>query len=300
MIDVRLLSRSIKAYTEGFWTQFAVNVHSHMSLPAVAEAIALKNFDKESDPIYTFARNFQWLNREVRRSLTGGMTLVLHRMIHLSNDLKIFPDAAYDAPNGNRYQKLLFLDFNSLYPNSVKNDLPTGPGLFLRRKHNSNFKIESMSSSSKNASIESLEWLEFLQSTSPYNKQIMHAFNKGEQKVANYSVDGYLKLETEDGEDFVYAFDYNGCHWHSCPYNCQKSRQTDAEIEKEKLRAREICAAVDEYVVMTSCTWAKIRKVRAVESKDYPFLGMPYIRENDIIKGRFTKFLEIVLCDLYQ
>ena len=294
MIDVRLLSRSIKAYTDGFWGQFAVNVHAHMSLPTVAEAIALKNFDKKSDPVYTFAENFQWLNREVRKSLTGGMTLVLHRMVHLSNDLKIFPDAAYDAPNGDRFQKLLFLDFNSLYPNSVKNDLPTGPGLFLRRKNNSNFKIESMLSKGKNASIESLEWLEFLQATNPYGGQIMHAYNKGEQKIGNYYVDGYLKLNSEDGQDFVYAFDYNGCFWHKCPHNCQKSRQSAAEIEKEKLRAREICSAVDEYVVMTSCTWKKIRKVRAVESIDYPFLGMPYIRENDIIQGKVLSLRNII------
>ena len=259
-----------------------------MSLPAVAEEIALKNYDKNCDPVISFGKNFEWLNREVRQNLNGGMTLCQHRLVHLTEAEKIYPEAAYTAPNGKRFERLSFYDFNSLYPNSVRNDLPTGPGLFLRRKHNStNFKIESMLSMGKKASIESLEWLEFLQSTNPYGGKILHAFNQGEQTVAGYQVDGYLCLKTEDGLDFVYAFDYNGCRFHDCPHKCEtQNLQSPAEKDKERERSRALCWAVDEYVTMTSCVWAKIRKVRAVESTDYPFLGVPYIREADIITAR--------------
>lgn len=306
-LDVRLLSKSIQNYSEGFWRDFQVNVHQFMSLPAVAETIAYKNYDKKSDPVYTFSNDFKWLNDEVRSSLNGGMCLVLHRLVHVTEGPKIYPDAAYQAKNGEDFQKLLFLDFNSLYPFAVKNELPTGPGLFLRRKNNSNFKIHGMLKTGKKASIESLEWLEFLNSTKKYQGKIQHAYNKGEKKVAGYFVDGYLTVRyRENGEEvpedeepdeelesYTYAFDYNGCIWHDCPHKCMPSRQSKSEIDKEKDRAKAIMEAVDEYVVMTSCRWQKIKQRRPFESIDYPFIGSKFIRERDVIQGRIKIILFI-------
>ena len=256
-----------------------------MSLPAVAEEIALKNYDKTCDPVFSFAKNFRWLNQEVRKSLTGGMCLVLHRLIHITEGERIYPDAAYDAPNGDEFKKMLFLDFNSLYPHSVQNELPTGPGLFLRRKHNStNFKIHGMLKTGKKSSMEALEWLEFLQASNIYKGRILHAYNKGEQKLKGYFVDGFLSLKNEAGDDYIYAFDYNGCYWHDCPHKCMVSRQSEEEIAREKERTKVLKAAADEYIVMTSCKWMEFRKNRLIQSIDYPFLGKRFIRENDLIQ----------------
>ena len=286
LIDVRILSKSIMAYAKGFWDQFKINVHSYMSLPAVAEAIAYKNYDKESDPIYTFSDDFRWLNEEVRSALNGGMTLVMHRLLHLTKDERVFPEPAYVAPNGQNYEKMLFLDYNSLYPYAVKNELPTGPGLFLRRKHNStNFKLHGMLRTGKKSSMEALEWLEFLQSSNIYKGRILHAYNKGEQKLKGYFVDGFLSIKNEAGDDYIYAFDYNGCYWHDCPHKCMVSRQSEEEIASEKERTEILKAAADEYIVMTSCKWMEFRKNRSIQSIDYPFVGQNFIRENDIIQG---------------
>ena len=44
------------------------------------------------------------------------MTLVLHRMVELKTEEheRDLPDSVYLAPNGNRYESLVQLDFNSL------------------------------------------------------------------------------------------------------------------------------------------------------------------------------------------
>ena len=58
--------------------------------------------------------------------------------------------------------------------------------------------MESMLSSGKKASIESLEWLEYLQLRSPPGTFIEHAFNKGEVVIAGHRVDGYTELFDQD------------------------------------------------------------------------------------------------------
>ena len=91
--------------------------------------------------------------------------------------------------------------------------MPTGPGLYFRKKGKS-FAMESMLSTGKKASLESLEWLEYLSSRSPTGTLIEHAFNKGEATVAGYQVDGYCEFFADDLHPplapFKIAFEYMG------------------------------------------------------------------------------------------
>ena len=85
-------------------------------MPGIAEHIAYKFYNPEAWPIYSFGANFKTLNEQVRDQLLGGMTLVLHRMVVLksSPEQRTLPSSVYLAPNGEPFQKLLQLDFNSL------------------------------------------------------------------------------------------------------------------------------------------------------------------------------------------
>ena len=89
-------------------------------LPGIAEDIAYQFYNEEASPIFSFGSKFGFLNEQVREQLTGGMCLVLHRYISLKSDPedRLLADSAYLAPNGEPYESLLQLDFNSLVSSS--------------------------------------------------------------------------------------------------------------------------------------------------------------------------------------
>ena len=77
-----------------------------------------------------------------------------------------------------------------------------------------------------------------------------------------------------------------GCFFHQCPFNCQKSRQTNAEMLKDVERLTKIKMEVDELVVMRSCQWEKkqttIKPYVAPLSK---FLTWKCIKDTDILEA---------------
>ena len=85
-------------------------------MPGIAESIAYQYYNDEACPIFSFGSKFGFLNQQIREQLLGGMTMVLHRMVVLKSDpaQRHLPDSVYLTPNGQRYESLLQLDFNSL------------------------------------------------------------------------------------------------------------------------------------------------------------------------------------------
>ena len=85
-------------------------------MPGIAEHIAYKYYADDACPIYSFGPKFSFLNEQIREQLLGGMTMVLHRMIELKSDPdnRTLPESVYLTPNGDRYESLVQLDFNSL------------------------------------------------------------------------------------------------------------------------------------------------------------------------------------------
>jgi len=128
---------------------------------------------------------------------------VHHRAVVLNSQDPEIPKSARIAPNGEMFTKLLQVDFNSLYPYAFRGDLPTGPGIKLIRKKDQ-FYLKSLDHSQNKCSLESLQWLSYMQNSSGLN--IKHAYNKGEHKIGPYFLDGYAL----DG-DFKIGYDYNGC-----------------------------------------------------------------------------------------
>ena len=90
-----------------------------MSLPGIAQNIAFKMYEPDAYPIYSFGANFAFLNEEIRSSLFGGMTMVLHRLskvkpLGYKPEEMVFPRSAYTTPDGSIIKKIQFWDFNSL------------------------------------------------------------------------------------------------------------------------------------------------------------------------------------------
>ena len=202
--------QAIRRYAGGFKITFGVNIHNSMSLPGLAESLVYKFYGDNCAPIYSFADNFAWINKEIRNNLIGGMVMVFKRLIDLGPVDDKYPRAAFYAANGEKYKYLDFQDFNSLYPWAIQSDLPCGPGIVFT-KSGSKLKMISMNSSGKKASKESLEWLMFEQARCPDKNMVIHNFyTTGEKKVAGFHVDGYCELLDEDGNIYRVVYEYNG------------------------------------------------------------------------------------------
>ena len=179
--------------------------------------------------------------------------------------------------------------------------MPTGPGLFFERT-GALFKIKSMKQSGKQASQQSLEWLEFQQARCPYPGAIIkHAFNFGEQLVAGYHVDGLLEIPYEDGSLFRVAYEFMGCYWHFCPWKCQPSRATIEDGRQDERRLYEIEQNVDRLIRIRSCEWEEKRSIwlPRIMSEHFCFINDERITEEKIIaKIREKKFYGIIRADV--
>ena len=154
-------------------------------------------------------------------------------------------------------------------------------------------------------SLAALEWLEYenreyLNWAIPTS--IQHAFNgRGEKKIGNYYLDGYVEWETEGGHAWI-GYEFMGCRFHQCPFNCgTKSLQTDEQYEKEQDRIDFLRRNLTRLVIIYECEWEKLKKkIRAKEQKYNTkilvsnisqFLSQPSVNETEILdavaKGTF-------------
>ena len=215
MLDVKVLVAAIEKYNDGFLTQWGVNVHDYISLPSLAQDLALRFYAGNAYPIYSFPDSHGFLNQEVRAQLNGGMCMCFSRLQKSGGEMNLakYPPSVYHTPNGQRIQSIESFDFNSLYPTVFQWDQPTGPGIFYR-KSGSNFLPESLLKSGKKASMEAVEWLEYITTTAPRGAIVEHAFNYGERKVNGYHVDGYTEFFGEESHPplapYSIAFEYMG------------------------------------------------------------------------------------------
>ena len=85
--------------------------------------------------------------------------MVLHRMVDLGEPKTKYPKSVYYAKNGEKYKRMVFYDFNSLYPYAFQQTLPTGPGICFE-KQGEKFNLRSMHQCGKASSLMAVEWLE--------------------------------------------------------------------------------------------------------------------------------------------
>jgi hypothetical protein len=136
--DCWLLQESIEAYGNGFLNDFGVNVHNFMSLPGLAQHVALKFYDESVAPIYSFGENFLFYNKEIRNNLDGGLCMVFHRMMavgeqnHTRENGEKLPESAIRAPNGELFQRISSFDFNSVSKIKLQVDEKTSLSDYLK------------------------------------------------------------------------------------------------------------------------------------------------------------------------
>ena len=137
-------------------------------------------------------------------------------------------------------------------------------------------------------SLQSLQWLTFLQKNDPRlinaageRVQLEHKFYRGEKRIDNWYVDGYARV---DGQELFYEF--LGCYFHR---GCNNSRcrnfdpsGVDEVFERKKLELTEY----GEVVTIRGCEWEdKLRKIKWQKTEIFPDIYNVFSNEKKILKG---------------
>ena len=172
-----------------------------------------------------------------------------------------------------------------------------------------------MHESGPKTSLAAFEWLEwenrvYLTSQFGRSAHIQHAFNgRGEKKIGNYHLDGYVEYETAD-EKVLIGYEYFGCRFHQCPHNCGTyCMQTDEQYEIEQKRTNFLRRNLTRLVIIYECEWRALRQtIRAKEkrtnqkllvSRISQFLSQPSVSETEILDAiALDKFYGIVCLDI--
>ena len=167
----------------------------YVTLPGVARRMLYNSsnskfslFNYENDHLYyTFKQN-----------IVGGPSIIFSRYQEKGvTDIKgIF---------NNKCQSVVGYDCNGLYSYAIRQEMPTG--LYVIRPQENNFRPEV-----SEKYIDSYVWLDYISKTE--NVKILHKLNNGKEiRFGNYLVDGYC-VSTKT------VYEYNGCYYHNCPFNC--------------------------------------------------------------------------------
>ena len=137
-----------------------------------------------------------------------------------------------------------------------------------------------------------MEWLEYC--NQEYDGKfghtgIQHAFNSfGEKKIGSYYLDGYAEWNGDD-ELITVGYEYNGCRFHRCPFDCGVvCIQTDEQFEQQRKKKAYLKRVLTSFEVIQGCQWAELKKIlvkrgEKIESKITPFLGKKTVSESDIL-----------------
>ncbi|CAG5089850.1 Oidioi.mRNA.OKI2018_I69.PAR.g12375.t1.cds [Oikopleura dioica] len=253
--DCVLLQGSISSFALSNQRRFGLGIHSELSISQLAHKIAFLKYDKKCPPIYSISPDFPELLRDMRKNLTGGIVQVLHRAIYLNGPNPAIPEFAWKTLLGKIIKAVITYDFNSLYPQSFRGDLPCGPGIkYTLQKmgysssmcysEEERFFSKGMFHQRQNTSLGSIRWLEYLNWSPDYsfNGSIEHSYNLEEKKIGSYYIDGYAESEDEpililsndDGNSPIrrikkrYFFEYRGCTFHPCTNKLCKIKPTCA------------------------------------------------------------------------
>ena len=112
------------------------------------------------------------------------------------------PPAARFAPNGNPFTCALFVDFNSMYLWSTKQNQPLTPGLRWV-KSNGKYIKQYLATGGSFKALQYLYYQQALLERAGYNVNIEHAYFHGEKYVYGYKCDGYVNL---GGREIVFEF----------------------------------------------------------------------------------------------
>ena len=162
------------------------------------------------------------------------------------------------------------------------------------------------------ASYKSMQWLYYLQATSPLlsstsgnRMTIQHKYNHGEKLIQNGDnddlVDGYCVV---DGQ--VYIYEFLGCFWHYCSCQTPKTAEDRALGEKRYfawLYKKRRLERNGQLITIWECEWDHALKTNPgmLETKTH-FPGIMHQKVSDDVlleSVRNETFFGFIHCDLW-
>ena len=136
-LDCQPLCKAIENSFSTFHQIFEIDPASCLSLPSLAQSCMFQTYASHTPYTYSFSQKMDHVRKIFRQNIVGGIVNVFSRY----TDVRTNPptDAPYNAlyaPDGHRFTKITFLDFNSLYLTVQQNNFPTTPGIILLVKKN--------------------------------------------------------------------------------------------------------------------------------------------------------------------
>ena len=220
----------------------------YVTLPGVARKMLYNSspikfslFNNENANLYyTFKQN-----------IVGGPSIIFSRYQEKAvTDIK--------GISNNKCQSVVGYDCNGLYSYAIRQPMPTG--LYVIRKKQNNFRPEV-----SEKYIDSYVWMDYIMKTE--NIQILHKLNnRKEIRFGNYLVDGYC-ISTKT------VYEYNGCYYHNCPYNCYivkriKSKKWLKKLQKtqmkDEIKKKILIAQGLKYISIQECEYNEKIKTKSM------------------------------------
>ena len=177
--------------------------------------------------------------------------------------------------------------------------MPNGAGYCYEKKDNGLFDFEPMVSTA-GWSYESLNWLNFMESQSPFRTsekqvRIRHALNGGEVEVTVnsrvYRVDGYADI---DGKEYYLEFD--GCRYHD--HDCKTSQESNLKKKCDTQRNNDLRSR-GQLIQIYECEWLQIKAKMNFINTISCFFARKDISEQDILSAvRSGEFYGIIRVDI--
>jgi len=310
LLDVEPLAKAISKSFGNFFTIFKMDPSIKITLPGYAQMCQFQSYCEFSPLAYSFgpgkkqkesgntsSAKTQKINHELReifrQSIFGGLVNCFHRMTDLTN-MPGLPHAAQFAPDGSKFTRICFFDFNALYLHCQRLELPTTPGILWEKYDTESTRPYFCKRVlAQKCSLEAIQWLSFLEETCDdlvcadgTRVMIDHKYARGEKIVGEWEVDGYARV---DGENIF--FEYNGCYWHPCDEcgttPCGSEKDIVARVERWA-RKKEALSEQGKLVFIRGCQWKT--QIKNENLRHYDILKFPHIMkysgtEMDILNG---------------
>ncbi|CAG5104401.1 Oidioi.mRNA.OKI2018_I69.chr1.g1235.t1.cds [Oikopleura dioica] len=249
MLDVNPFARAIESQFKVFFKAFKVDPSLCFSLPKYAMICLFNYYSKTAPFSYSFGITSTEEHELFRSNIIGGLVNVFSRYTELRDDVPAPKNAKY-APNGDRFTKITFLDFNALYLYAQNQEMPTTPGIRWIREGDS-FRKQIMA---KGNSLVALEWLTYIDEYSDLlvskngeRVPLQHQYYRGEFQVFDWTIDGYACVDEKK-----YFFEFLGCFFHSCCPYC-KPGEADENWERKK----NVLMERGTLVFIHECVWKR-------------------------------------------
>ena len=199
--DVKPFHKAVVKLIDLYDSEFKIDLFNYFTLPGIAFDYAIRN---TSNAFYCIPDTLKEWYYTLQKSITGGFAGCLTQPRVEAGVTRILPNIY--GEKAKFVKSINCLDFNSLYPFIMSQELPCG---MPRLRHYPRFTLQTETTSLQNSAegIQFARWLAFDRNI----PHLSHAGNGNEVRInGRYPVDAFDPLTGT-------AYDYHGCWYHYCP-----------------------------------------------------------------------------------